>query len=338
MQKQKYAGVVPYSVVKGHVVCFLWQHEVTDRDSPANAEKIGEMICYLDEDRNEHFFEACARCISNRTGGALGGRKKEKNVKKAEKRLLKRLRSYEGVYRLRGSNHGIYWVPVQYVKPKNLVDGYQHGRGHWVLFEHLLEKLSDVNPETWVVSTVSKIEATIEMQFGSCLRVPQTLNDLKETFQSVELEVEVPEMAKAEALETKVDLTNRKVDFLCRKCRQLLFYDVQLKDHGTEKTCSGYFLDEPFVLLNHLGDFSQVVGKLSCPKCNAKLGHFNLTGVLCKCHDWVSPAVIVPFSKVDRRPIQRKFNPQFPSFGPLSGKNLSTSERKDENELIENNI
>ena len=43
-------------------------------------------------------------------------------------------------------------------------------------------------------------------------------------------------------------------------------------------------------------------GKLCCPKCDAKVGHFNWVGIRCGCGAWVAPAEDVQSAKVDVMP------------------------------------
>ena len=44
---------------------------------------------------------------------------------------------------------------------------------------------------------------------------------------------------------------------------------------------------------------SQVDGKLGCPKCSARIGSYNWSGMQCSCGAWVAPAIQVVKSKVD---------------------------------------
>jgi dual specificity phosphatase 12 len=45
--------------------------------------------------------------------------------------------------------------------------------------------------------------------------------------------------------------------------------------------------------------FSQVDGKLACPKCTVRLGSYTWSGMQCSCGAWVAPAFQVVKSKVD---------------------------------------
>ena len=70
------------------------------------------------------------------------------------------------------------------------------------------------------------------------------------------------------------------------------------RDSGPEAAvgCSSFFLCEEAMLGPA---FSQVDGKLACPKCTAHLGSYTWSGMQCSCGAWVAPAFQVVKSKVD---------------------------------------
>jgi dual specificity phosphatase 12 len=102
--------------------------------------------------------------------------------------------------------------------------------------------------------------------------------------------------------------------YACRICRSVLFgiedqedpphsqslHDFRKKrqkvGHCTSGTCQNYFIAQPLPWMNGCSD---VEGKLHCPKCKTKVGHYSWTGAQCSCGTWVTPAIMVPFSKVD---------------------------------------
>lgn len=107
--------------------------------------------------------------------------------------------------------------------------------------------------------------------------------------------------------------------FACRICRTKLFGENHLASdhvpnlhtfkrsqhgatshHATASTaaCQSVFCDES--VLEWLGEHgNSVEGRLTCPKCSAKLGHWNWSGAQCSCATWVVPAIQIPLSKVD---------------------------------------
>ena len=103
-----------------------------------------------------------------------------------------------------------------------------------------------------------------------------------------------------------------KKRYSCRKCRTILFGVDDLEDPphiqakhnfgyrkaaSGERTCQSIFLHSvpPWVT----ADTSENEGKISCPKCDTKVGHWNWSGAQCSCGTWVCPAIQVPSSRVD---------------------------------------
>ncbi|KAF9994679.1 dual specificity phosphatase 12 [Entomortierella chlamydospora] len=60
-------------------------------------------------------------------------------------------------------------------------------------------------------------------------------------------------------------------------------------------TCQSYFI-EPVEWIQGLHGLE---GKVSCPKCDSKLGTFNWSGDQCSCGAWVTPAFMLHKGKVD---------------------------------------
>ncbi|KAF9166367.1 dual specificity phosphatase 12 [Actinomortierella ambigua] len=60
-------------------------------------------------------------------------------------------------------------------------------------------------------------------------------------------------------------------------------------------TCQSYFI-EPIEWIQGLHELE---GKISCPKCDSKLGTFSWVGEQCSCGSWVTPAFMLHKGKVD---------------------------------------
>lgn len=104
--------------------------------------------------------------------------------------------------------------------------------------------------------------------------------------------------------------------YACRMCRTIIFGEDHLADNhiqslhsfnhnGSHKkttlaSCQSMFCDE--IVLEWLNSlpYIDVEGKLECPKCHYKLGHYNWSGSQCSCGTWVTPAIQIPVSKVDK--------------------------------------
>ena len=109
-----------------------------------------------------------------------------------------------------------------------------------------------------------------------------------------------------------IDSNEARTMFACRICRTVLFGDKQLASehvpnlhsfhhkHSSSSTskCTSIFCDAS--VLEWLGEHgSTIEGKLKCPKCSFKLGHWNWSGGQCSCGTWVCPSIQIPTSKID---------------------------------------
>ena len=63
---------------------------------------------------------------------------------------------------------------------------------------------------------------------------------------------------------------------------------------GAGGACTSHFL-----LSDATSNLTSVEGNLGCPKCGARIGSFDWSGMQCSCGTWVSPAIQVVKSKVD---------------------------------------
>ena len=105
-----------------------------------------------------------------------------------------------------------------------------------------------------------------------------------------------------------------KTRYACKRCRSILFgvedlenpphvqsqHNFRKKTHktvyGNTGTCQNHFIAQPLSWMNGCNGME---GKLHCYKCNTKVGHYSWTGAQCSCGTWVTPAIMVPMSKVD---------------------------------------
>jgi len=105
--------------------------------------------------------------------------------------------------------------------------------------------------------------------------------------------------------------------YACRMCRTILFGENHLaQDHvqnrhsfkkamngGKRATtpaaaCQSIFCSDD--VLQWLSPSGQdIEGKLTCPRCSHKIGHWKWAGAQCSCGTWVTPAIQIPVSKVD---------------------------------------
>ncbi|KAL9271635.1 Dual specificity protein phosphatase 12-like protein [Drosera capensis] len=107
--------------------------------------------------------------------------------------------------------------------------------------------------------------------------------------------------------------------FRCKKCRRVVALQENVIDHvpgegeasfGWKKRrsgnpfdkhdefeCSSIFI-EPLSWMTAVKE-GALEGKLSCAKCDARLGYFNWSGIQCSCGSWITPAFQLHKSKVD---------------------------------------
>ena len=123
---------------------------------------------------------------------------------------------------------------------------------------------------------------------------------------------------------TAEDLTT-KTYYACRLCRIPLFTTDHLEDppHTTAKhnfnkkkqsqsssICQSIFLADA---VPWMGDITtSMEGRIVCPQpnCQAKLGIWKWAGNQCSCGTWVTPAIQVPMSKLDKVQPRLRFNYQ----------------------------
>jgi DNA-directed RNA polymerase subunit RPC12/RpoP len=141
---------------------------------------------------------------------------------------------------------------------------------------------------------------------------PQSTNDAKDTIVTDSTEsLDNEDQKREEPSEEALFFDPNKTCYACKRCRTILFGTDHEQDpphvprmHSFSKqqfnqaaTCSSLFLQNG---LDWMGDISSSVeGRLACPKCSTKIGHWKWAGAQCSCGTWVTPAIQVPFSKVD---------------------------------------
>jgi len=108
------------------------------------------------------------------------------------------------------------------------------------------------------------------------------------------------------------DVTKQR--YACRKCRFMLLDETDLSDdhvknlHSFNKrnyqknrpmsACQSIFCRDS-VLEWLAPDGCEVEGRLECPKCSTKIGHWRWSGAQCSCGTWITPSIQIPLSKVD---------------------------------------
>ncbi|XP_039270430.2 dual specificity protein phosphatase 12-like [Styela clava] len=104
--------------------------------------------------------------------------------------------------------------------------------------------------------------------------------------------------------------------YKCKKCRKPVFeqrniypheidsskaFHAKLSEINTVMKCSSYFL-EPIKWMEK-NITSNLNGRLDCPYCSFRIGRFNWAGTQCSCGRWVTPALQIHASNVDKTAI-----------------------------------
>lgn len=110
------------------------------------------------------------------------------------------------------------------------------------------------------------------------------------------LEIE-PEVLK-EVLDRMVTQT---FTYRCKMCSATLATSASQRPHkpGSRGKCQDYFF-EPIEWMRPELEKGELEGRLSCPKCHAKVGSYSWKGNPCTCAVWVTPSFKLNVAKVDR--------------------------------------
>ncbi|KAL3914752.1 MAG: hypothetical protein SGILL_005971 [Bacillariaceae sp.] len=146
------------------------------------------------------------------------------------------------------------------------------------------------------------------------------MEDIKESGEMIEEAVAAtddPSSLGEPTFTPRLYIDPNKPMFACRMCRTILFGEDHLADNHVQsqhafrkfhhnknkkpqQTCQSLFCDDAVLPQFHSDtDHSDMEGRLQCPHCDHKLGHWNWSGAQCSCGTWVVPAIQIPLSKVD---------------------------------------
>lgn len=96
----------------------------------------------------------------------------------------------------------------------------------------------------------------------------------------------------------------------CRKCRFSIFNFNNISDHSSVSLMNGNDFDRnskcTSIFLENAPDWidtsgGEVQGKITCPSCSARLGLWSWVGSTCSCGEWVTPAIQINLSKIDKK-------------------------------------
>jgi len=171
----------------------------------------------------------------------------------------------------------------------------------------------------WVLEAVKRIEneqsEVVEEQEEETESIPDAVELLQQPVETVD--DRIPPEEEHEPADPE------RPRYACRICRTILFGENHLAPdhrqnlHSFKKkskstmavACQSLFCSES--VLAWLSSPSEhdddgMEGRLACPKCHTKIGHWRWAGAQCSCGTWVTPAIQIPLSKVDILPPESK--------------------------------
>lgn len=88
--------------------------------------------------------------------------------------------------------------------------------------------------------------------------------------------------------------------YCCRICRYCLADSTLLHDHSKQRKeeCTSLFVEDAPIFLQ-IGEEDS--GKILCPKCSARVGHWGWVGNPCSCGEWIAPGFQFTKSKIDAK-------------------------------------
>ncbi len=156
-----------------------------------------------------------------------------------------------------------------------------------------------------IIEAVSRIKKT---------KAEAIEQEKEEAEKNAQLEAEMAAMAIQEQQDRREPPDPSRPRYACRICRTILFGENHLEKghvqnlHSFRKlshaqstpvsSCQSIFCsDDVLQWLSPSGQ--EIEGKLTCPRCSHKIGHWRWAGAQCSCGTWVTPAIQIPSSKVD---------------------------------------
>ncbi|TNV77468.1 hypothetical protein FGO68_gene12508 [Halteria grandinella] len=149
----------------------------------------------------------------------------------------------------------------------------------------------------------SVLPSTAAVDLQAMFSQPPPMTSIEESKEQPAV-AEAPKPVEAEAVQ--------KLQYSCKKCRKVLFSEDNLEEHMSKvkayntkthslrevsQECSSIFLEQMDWIV--IEDESEQMGKISCPKCQEKIGKYYIYGAQCSCGRWVAPGYQIHKSKVD---------------------------------------
>ncbi|CDW81690.1 dual specificity protein phosphatase 12 [Stylonychia lemnae] len=199
----------------------------------------------------------------------------------------------------------------------------EHGHDFQSAYDFVLSKRPCVQPNPGFMNQLKYYEKDLKELREKSLsqqeevkqQVPDSILDLLSKPQAP-LQIptdQLPQHIKTTQIqeELKQESEPESKQYSCKKCRKVLFtqdnveeHISKVKNHNVRRgeriaavdECSSIFIQQlEWIAL----DEESQTGKISCPKCNDKLGSYSVYGSQCSCGKWNAPAYQIHKSKVD---------------------------------------
>eukprot|EP00986_Skeletonema_menzelii_P017401 scaffold19268_cov148-Skeletonema_menzelii.AAC.8 len=166
-----------------------------------------------------------------------------------------------------------------------------------------------IGPGKMAIFAYKVAEKAVQQRWGKELLTDNEPETDTQDVAQTDGDEEATELVEIEAAPHFID--PEKIRYACKRCRSVLFSIDDLEDPphaqslhnfrrkgqtSNQGMCQNLFIADPLPWMNGC---NETEGKLHCPKCQTKVGHYAWTGAQCSCGTWVTPAIMVPVSKVD---------------------------------------
>lgn len=166
-----------------------------------------------------------------------------------------------------------------------------------------------IGPGKMAMFAYQVAEKVVQQRWGKLILTESNPETHAQDVAQTDGDEEAPELVEIEAAPHFID--PEKTRYACKRCRSVLISIDDLEDpphaqslhnfrrkgqSSSQGMCQNLCIADPLPWMNGCNEME---GKLHCPKCQTKVGHYSWTGAQCSCGTWVTPAIMVPLSKVD---------------------------------------
>ena len=250
-----------------------------------------------------------------------------------------------GVLTINKYNYILYVYPVKYIDSRLINDRiHLNGSCVWIYADELLQYTQlQASSNTYRCTTIqmdydadeiiqNKIELPLYLPFDNLLRDQTVRNELIDLFIKFQPDLiqykhlqpvtTTNSDTQADDSTTRYRIDNTITQYLCSKCRTVLFTEADILPHKAKQShvnnfthksgqyinyqqCTSYFTEPlPWCtqsINSNTDQYQSIEHKINCYKCKSRIGTCNWSGTQCSCGQWIVPAFQFVKSKVDAR-------------------------------------